>query len=331
MKIKHIKNSIVILALLAIASSCNLSNNSAQTSSNESPWESDSAWYLSNTPKSNDKIDLFYIVSTNVLSAEDENDNVAYQSQLIESDKKAFDAEFRHVEKHFSQSDFNYFAPYYHQFTFEAINLAPEKYHEVYTSVSDEICQAFDYYMEHQNNGRRYALVGFSQGGMLVLDLLKHMTDEQYNRMIAAYAIGYRITEEDCKNNHIRPASDETETGVTISFNSALSTDGLWPLVAEGAVTCINPVNWKTDSTPATFNYEGEEHTVCIDKQTNMLIVKTNRPDYYHNWTNNPAFQNAKVHLDCLHHWDLLFYSDFIHDNILKRAGIEIEETKRTD
>ncbi len=331
MKIKHIKNSIVILALLAIASSCNLSNNSAQTSSNESPWESDSAWYLSNTPKSNDKIDLFYIVSTNVLSAEDENSNVAYQSQLTESDRKALDAEFRYVEKHFSQSDFNYFAPYYHQFTFEAINLAPEKYQKVYASVSDEICQAFDYYMEHQNNGRRYALVGFSQGGMLVLDLLKHMTDEQYNRMVAAYAIGYRITEEDCKNKHICPAKGETETGVTISFNSALSTDGLWPLVAEDAVTCINPVNWKTDSTPATFTYENEEHTVSIDKQTNILIVKTNRPEYYRKWNNNPAFQNAKVHLDCLHHWDLLFYSDFIHDNILKRAGIEIEETKRTD
>ena len=183
--------------------------------------------------------------------------------------------------------------------------------------------EGFDYYMEHQNNGRRYALVGFSQGGMLVLDLLKHMTDEQYNRMVAAYAIGYRITEEDCKNNHIRPASGETETGVTVSFNSALSTDGLWPLVAEGAVICINPVNWKTDSTPATFTYENEEHTVSIDKQTNMLIVKTNRPKYYRKWNNNPAFQSAKVHLDCLHHWDLLFYSDFIHDNILKRAGIE--------
>jgi hypothetical protein len=58
---------------------------------------------------------------------------------------------------------------------------------------------------------------------MLVLDLLKHMTDEQYNRMVAAYAIGYRITEEDCKNKHICPAKGETETGVTISFNSALT------------------------------------------------------------------------------------------------------------
>lgn len=320
---KHLKINIVLWALLVIVSACGFNNNAAQTSENESPWESEEAWYQSDTTVNDDKIDLFYIVSTNVLSAEDENGDTAYQTRLNENDRKAYDAEFRYVEKHFCQSDFNYFAPYYHQFTFEAIGLEPEKYQKVYAAVSDEVCDAFDYYMEHKNNGRRYALVGFSQGGMLVLDLLKHMTEEQYNRMVAAYALGYRITEEDCKNNHIRPANGETETGVTISFNSALSTDGVWPLVAEGAATCINPVNWKTDSTPATFNYEGEEHTVSIDKETNMLIVKTNRPEYYRKWTNNPAFQSAKVHIDCLHHWDLLFYSDFIHDNILKRAGSE--------
>lgn len=316
---KHLKSNILLWPLVVIVSACEFNNNAAQTSDNESYWESEEAWYQSDTTVNDDKIDLFYIVSTNVLSAEDENGDTAYQTRLNENDRKAYDAEFRYVEKHFCQSDFNYFAPYYHQFTFEAISLEPEKYQKVYSAVSHEVCDAFDYYMEHKNNGRRFALVGFSQGAMLVLDLLKHMTDEQYERMVAAYALGYRITEEDCQNKHIRPAYGETETGVTISFNSALSTDGVWPLVAEGAVTCINPVNWKTDSTPANFTYEGEEHSVSIDKGTNMLIVKTNRPEHYRKWTNNPAFQSAKVHLDCLHHWDLLFYSDFIHDNIMKR------------
>ena len=267
---KHLKSNILLWALVVIVSACEFNNNAVQTSDNESYWESEEAWYQSDTTVNDDKIDLFYIVSTNVLSAEDENGDTAYQTRLNENDRKAYDAEFRYVEKHFCQSDFNYFAPYYHQFTFEAISLEPEKYQEVYSAVSDEVCDAFDYYMEHKNNGRRFALVGFSQGAML-------------------------------------------------SFNSALSTDGVWPLVAEGAVTCINPVNWKTDSTPANFTYEGEEHSVSIDKGTNMLIVKTNRPEHYRKWTNNPAFQSAKVHLDCLHHWDLLFYSDFIHDNILKR------------
>ncbi len=320
---KHLKTSILLWALLVIVSACGFNNNAAQTSDNESYWESEEAWYQSDTAVNDDKIDLFYLVSTNVLSAKDSSGNVVYQSQLIEEDRKALGAEMGYAKKHFCQSDFNYFAPYYHQFTFEAIGLEPNIYKEVYASVTDEVCDAFDYYMEHKNNGRRFALVGFSQGGMLVLDLLKHMTDEQYERMVAAYAIGYRISAEDVKNKHIHPAYGETETGVTISFNSALSTNGVWPLVAEGAVTCINPVNWKTDSTPANFTYEGEEHSVSIDKETNMLIVKTNRPEYYRKWTNNPAFQSANVHLDCLHHWDLLFYSDFIHGNIMKRAGVE--------
>ena len=111
---KYIRNNILLLALIAIVSSCGLNNGATYTSNEESPWASEDAWYQSNTSLSDDKTDLFYIVSTNVLSAKDSAGNVVYQSQLAEEDRKAFDAEFRYVEKHFSQSDFNYFAPYYH-------------------------------------------------------------------------------------------------------------------------------------------------------------------------------------------------------------------------
>lgn len=177
---KHLKTNILLWALLMLVSACGFNNNATQTSGNESPWESEEAWYQSDTAVNDDKIDLFYLVSTNVLSAKDSSGNLVYQSQLVEEDRKALGAEMGYAKKHFCQSDFNYFAPYYHQFTFEAIGLEPNIYKEVYASVTDEVCNAFDYYMEHKNNGRRFALVGFSQGGMLVLELLKHMTDEQY-------------------------------------------------------------------------------------------------------------------------------------------------------
>ena len=102
---KYIRNNILLLALIAIVSSCGLNNGATYTSNEESPWASEDAWYQSNTSLSDDKTDLFYIVSTNVLSAKDSAGNVVYQSQLAEEDRKAFDAEFRYVEKHFSQSD----------------------------------------------------------------------------------------------------------------------------------------------------------------------------------------------------------------------------------
>ncbi len=306
-----------VLAALQLFTAC---DSQASAPDTKVCWAEDSTWYPSKDAVNPDKIDLLYLVSTEVVSAKNSDGTEAYRAQLTASDKQAIDAELAYIEENIGQHDFNYVAPYYHQFTFDAINLPADQFDAEYQSVSKEVCEAFDYYMAHKNQGRKFAIVGFSQGGMLVLDLLRHMTDAQYSRMVAAYAMGYRISAADEQCPRIVPATDETTPGVTVSFNSALSNEGIWPFVAGGAATAINPVNWKTDSTPATFTYEGSLHTAHLDPTTHLLIVETDKADEYRSWTNNPVFQSAHVSLDCLHHWDLLFYTQYIHDNILKRA-----------
>ena len=286
----------------------------------QSNWELDSAWYKSKNAVSDEKIDLFYILSTEVVSAQNANGTVSYRAVLSPTEKKAMDAEFAYVEQNYGQGDVNFVAPYYHQFTFDACQLSKANFDATYKAVSAEVCEAFDYYMQHRNNGRRFVIAGFSQGAMLVLDLLRHMTDEQYQQMVAAYAIGYRVSEADMQHQHIRPAIGETDTGVTVSFNSVLSTDGIWPLVTADAATCINPVNWHTDATPATFNYDGHQHTVSVDTTRNVLLVTSDNADAYRKWNSNPIFKKAGVSPNCLHHFDLLFYTNYIHDNILKRT-----------
>ncbi len=295
----------------------------ADTPTASTYWEGDSAWYRAKATTSPDKIDLIYLVSTDVVSATGDNGEKAYRARLTPEDKQALDAELAYVETNIGQGDFNYVAPYYHQFTFEAINLPKDSFQLEYGKVAKEACEAFDYYMEHMNQGRRFALVGFSQGGMLVLDVLRHMTDKQYGQMVAAYAMGYRISADDLKCSRIVPATDESTTGVTVSYNSVLDNSGIWPFVGGNAVAAINPVNWRTDSTTATFTYEGSLHKVRLDTATKQLIVATDKADEYRLWNNNPVFKSANVSLDCLHHWDLLFYTDFIHDNILKRAAMQ--------
>ena len=283
-------------------------------------WTTDSAWYHAKDSINSGKIDLIYLVSVNVVSATDANGRKVYRAQLTQDDRRILDLEFAYVEKHLGQGDFNYIAPYYHQFTFDAIGLPAEKFNEERCAVTNEVCAAFDYYMNHINNGRQYALVGFSQGAMLVLDLLKHMTKEQYSKMVAAYAIGESIKAEDVKCERIIPATDETTPGVTVSFNSALSNEGLWSLVAADAVAAINPVNWRTDTTAATFTYEGCLHKVHLDSTSKLLLVETANADKYRQWNGNPIFRSVDVPLDCLHHWDILFYNSFLHDNIIKRT-----------
>lgn len=287
-----------------------------------SVWADSTMWFESGDSVSADKIDLFYLVSTDVMTTHDSLGNVLYQAVLNEEERAAIGAEFAYVKKHYSQGDYNFFAPYYHQFNFEAIVLPKEDFAEVYVDVAAEVCQAFDYYMSHLNQGRPFALVGFSQGSMLILDVLKHMTDEQYSQMVGAYMMGYRLAAEDLIYPHIVAAQDETTRGVTVSYNSVMNLDAVWPLVSEGAVEAINPVNWKTDSTPAQFEFLGETLTVAMDEASHQLVVNVPDPTFYHEWNSNPAFTMAKVHKDCLHHWDLLYYSDKIRENIKVRSGL---------
>ncbi len=292
----------------------------AQAGNGGDGWAADSAWFRSCDVPNNGKIDLLYLVSTNVLSATNSSGEKVYRAQLTPADRRILEYEFAYVDRCIGKGDFNYFAPYYHQFTLDALHLHRKEFEVVYKEVAKEVCESFDYYMKHLNNGRPFALVGFSQGAMLVLDLLKHMSARQYRQLVAAYAIGYRISADDMKCRHIVPATDETTRGVTVSFNSVLNDSSLWQTVAGNAATAINPVNWTTDSTSATFTYEGTPHEVHLSPATHQLIVKTPRADEYRKWNANPAFQSVHVPLGCLHHWDLLFYTDFIHDNILRRA-----------
>lgn len=288
------------------------------------PWLEKEMWYASAEPYDTAKIDVLYFVSTEVLSATDSLGAVAWQSGLIPADKAAMTGEIDWVGQNMFYQDYNLFAPYYHQYTFDAIYRLPRpSFDSVYQRVVREACQAFDAYMERDNHGRKFVLAGFSQGAMLTLDVLRHMTDEQFSRMIVCYTIGYRLSADDLRHPHIKAATGESDYGVVVSFNSTLSADAVWPFVSEGAAACINPVNWRTDATPAAFTFGSTANTLFVDSLREVLLVSTDSPSYYHSFYDAaPFFQQAGVHPDNLHHWDLLFYAPRIHDNALRRKSV---------
>lgn len=268
-----------------------------------------------------DKIDLLYLVSTEVIDAKTTNGMTSYQSLLTTADRTAIDQELAFIQSEIGRGDFNFLAPYYHQYTFKSITLTEERFDSVYQHVTKEVCDIFDYYIAHINNGRRFAIVGFSQGAMLITDLLKHSTKEQLQNMVGAYLLGYGLSAEDIKHENITPATDATGFGHVVSFNSVLTKDATWPFVYNDAATVINPISWQTTTAPTTFVFQGDTISVAIDKDINELMVTVPDKTPYHDFMNaNPAFKMANVSPDCLHHWDLLYYTKQIHDNILLRG-----------
>ena len=281
-----------------------------------SQWDSPDHWYQTGQTISEDQVDVFYILSTDVASAHDADGQEIYHATLSAGERVAMDKDYSYVYRKIFGDSFNFYAPYYHQFTINAIFLPEAEFQAQFKDVENEICEAFDYYMAHYNNGRRFILAGFSQGAMLSLTLLRHLTDEQYSRMVAAYVIGYRVSEEDLTHPHIRAAAGEDDLGVTISFNSVTDPDAIFPFVTDGAAVCINPLNWHTDSTPAELRFRDDTATVSVDPDHHVLVVKGLDADKY---PVSPLIQDI-CKKGNLHSYDIQFYTGSIRENARKRA-----------
>ena len=150
------------------------------------------------------------------------------------------------------------YAPYYRQVTIAAYldengmftgekNAAFETYESV---AYRDIRNAWLYYLEHWNNGRPVVLFGYSQGAEMALKLLAEFGEEGVlaDQLVAAYAIGWPVEEAFlAEHPYLKMAQGETDTGVIISYNAVderAETKG-------PRVCAINPLNWKTDGTPA--------------------------------------------------------------------------------
>jgi len=153
----------------------------------------------------------------------------------------------------------NVYAPYYRQVDATyTLGLPADERDELIASVPGVDAEvALDYYFEHWNNGRPFLLVGHSQGSnVLILLLAGYLKDhpEIYERMIAAYVIGYSVTTEYLEANpHLRFAQGPDDTGVIISYNT-LSPDADLedaPFLLPGAIA-INPITWTLEEIPAT-------------------------------------------------------------------------------
>ena len=144
------------------------------------------------------------------------------------------------------------FAPYYRQATFPVYSLAEEE-REAYLSFAyEDVKNAFIYYADHTDATRPLILAGFSQGADLVIRLMKDLFDEpEYQRrLVAAYAIGWKLTEgEVAEYPHLVPAEGEADTGVIVAFNSEDKDIASSLIIGENEKTySINPLNWKTTS-----------------------------------------------------------------------------------
>lgn len=174
----------------------------------------------------------------------------------------------------------NVFAPFYRQSNiFQVVGLSHEEMEEYQRGVQrTDVYAALDYYFENYNDGRPFILAGHSQGSSMtkiVLEEYMQAHPEYYERMVAAYPIGFSITRDWLEEHpYLKFAQGADDTGVIVSWNTeGKGNKGQNNLVVEPNAISINPINWKLDDTYAGF--EENLGSRILDEETGTYeIVK---------------------------------------------------------
>ena len=224
-------------------------------------------------PASTEKdVDVFYLYPTAWQKVNKEDPNICEinNPSMLNGSRSAFARQATAFE-----TVGNIYAPYYRQVdVVYRFNLSLEEQDIIERGIpKSDVFAAFDYYIKNYNNGRPFILAGHSQGSNLLVYLLSEYMKENprlYDRMIAAYVIGYSVTGDYlAQNPHLKFAQGPDDTGVIISYNTeAPNVEGKNPVVLPGGIA-INPIIWTRTEKLAT----AEENLGSITLYKNGSIV----------------------------------------------------------
>ena len=195
-------------------------------------------------------VDVFFMYPTTYLDQKD-GMNASLDTETVNAASKSVT---EHQGGVFVEAC-NLYAPRYRQASIAVLGL-DEKAREPYLNVAlSDMAAAFRYYMEHFNQGRPFILAGHSQGSNLTLTFLIRYPDRvPYHRLVAAYIIGWSVTDRDLQQLGLPLGEKPDQTGCIITWNT-ISDGGKSPVILPGA-RCVNPLNWSADDSnvPAALN-----------------------------------------------------------------------------
>ena len=241
--------------------------------------------------------------------------------------------------------DTNVFAPYYRQSGLRYAGKIVERDGNLDAALLgmpyNDIVDALDYYFEHYNEGRPFIIAGHSQGSALVKQVLfRYFKEHQdyYQRMVAAYVIGYAVTKEELETYpYLKFAIGESDAGVIVSWNTEgpknAEVDAKTVVLMPGGIS-INPLNWKLDETyaPASLNLG----SLIVNEQTGEPEIADIGADAQVNLARGSVITNAKAAPmpedtakiaaaffgpDGRHGEDYTFYYNNIKANVAKRIA----------
>ncbi len=214
-------------------------------------------------------------------------------------------------------NEYRLFAPRYRQANLKAyFTKDTVRAHEAFDLAYEDVKTAFQYYLDHYNNGHPIIIASHSQGSTHAKRLLKEFFEDKplQKKLVAAYVIGMAIPENYFTG--LQPCKDSLQTGCVIGWRTFKKgfTPGFVKHEQVKSLT-VNPLNWTTANEYAeiTLNKGGilKNFNTLIpdlaDAQIHEGILWTNKPKVplsflyrsknYHIGDINLFYQNIRINL----------------------------------
>ncbi|MDR1021746.1 MAG: DUF3089 domain-containing protein [Prevotellaceae bacterium] len=233
----------LFLASLAILQGCREQDTSKEAYS-ATDYSDNASWVYLEIATGGKTADVFLVCPTAHIGGKD----LPYNMDLDDTEIKKDFTGALNMERGIYDGDARMFAPFYRQVSLAAYELSEKEAEEYFAAAYSDVKSAFLYYFDRYNSGRPFVLAGFSQGADMLLRLMRDLFgDGKYSEsFIAAYAIGWRLTEEDtCAYPQIKAAQTADDVGVVISFNTEAESVTTSVVIPDKTLG-INPLSWKT-------------------------------------------------------------------------------------
>ena len=190
-------------------------------------------------------VDVFFIHPTGFLNGSEWNSPINLSSRTEENTKWML------VNQASAFSDCcNVYAPRYREASiFRYMDAPPDIAEKSMDFAYADVERAFQYYLDHENQGRPFIIASHSQGTTHAFRLIQNQIDGKAvaGRMIAAYTIGSQITNEEAAQlKTVQVCNTPSQMGCLVHW--ATFGDGGKPTDdMKRNLVCVNPLSWLRD------------------------------------------------------------------------------------
>lgn len=182
------------------------------------------------------------------------------------------------------------FAPRYRQANLEAFYTKDKEAADAALDTAyQDVKKAFEYYLEHYNNGRPIIIASHSQGTWHARRLLKEFFEGKplKKQLVCAYMVGLPVFTD--YFSELKPCGDSTSTGCFVSwrtFREGYEASYIKKETEEAVV--VNPLTWTTDTSLASASL----NKGAVLRNFNKVIPGLVHAQIHRNvlWVNKPKF-----------------------------------------